>query len=188
MIITIIAEPRSGSTNLSTWFSLNKDFTVLQEPLNKNGLSYKRGEPIEKWVYKTKHFLIKEIYTPTNDLSHLINFSDKIIFLYRENIQEQLESWLVASETNIWNSEWMEDMVKISEENNKISYFMTLKEGFKNQYLTDNSYFKISYEDLYFREKFQRIIEYLNIEEIENENFPYGKKYRIKRTGPRRII
>jgi len=27
MIITIIAEPRSGGTNLANWFLYNKDFT-----------------------------------------------------------------------------------------------------------------------------------------------------------------
>jgi ribosomal protein L15 len=31
MIITILAEYRSGSTNLAKWFGLNSDFTVLVE-------------------------------------------------------------------------------------------------------------------------------------------------------------
>ena len=43
MVITILAEPRSGSTNLADWFKSNKDFTILQEPLNKHGKSYKKN-------------------------------------------------------------------------------------------------------------------------------------------------
>ena len=34
MVITILAEPRSGSTNLTNWFYHNKNFTTLFEPLN----------------------------------------------------------------------------------------------------------------------------------------------------------
>ncbi len=30
MVITILAEPRTGSTNLADWFNFNNDFTVLQ--------------------------------------------------------------------------------------------------------------------------------------------------------------
>ena len=36
MIITILAEPRSGSTNLTNWFYFNKNFTTLFEPENPN--------------------------------------------------------------------------------------------------------------------------------------------------------
>lgn len=35
MVITIIAEPRTGSTNLGKWFLAKKEFTVLFEPLIK---------------------------------------------------------------------------------------------------------------------------------------------------------
>jgi hypothetical protein len=83
MVITILAEPRSGSTNLANWFKSNKNFTVLQEPLNKNGMSYKKDIPVDKWFYDTSHLLIKEIYTPDKNLKELIQFSDKIIILYR---------------------------------------------------------------------------------------------------------
>jgi hypothetical protein len=32
MVVTILAEPRSGSTNLTNWFYHNKDFTTLFNP------------------------------------------------------------------------------------------------------------------------------------------------------------
>ena len=54
MVITILAEPRSGSTNLTNWFYCNENFTTLFEPLN----------PISKWFQKNvepKTYLINFI-------------------------------------------------------------------------------------------------------------------------------
>jgi hypothetical protein len=179
MVITILAEPRTGSTNLANWFRLYKNFTVLSEPLNKNSRDYKKEEPISEWVYNTEHFLIKEIYLPNTNFTELINISDKIILLYRENDIEQLESWLVGVETQNWLTDWVVNRVKITEQKNKEIFFNSLKDGFKNEYLYNNSLFKISYEELYYKNGFQKVIDYLNLDCIKNENFPYGRKYRI---------
>lgn len=187
MIITILAEPRSGSTNLANWFAVHKNFTTLREPLNKESIDYKKGEPIKEWIYDTEHFLVKEIYLPGVDLTELINMSDKIILLYRENYIEQLESWLVAVETKNWLLGWVKHHVKVTDQQNKENYFRSLKDGFKNEYLDSSSFFKISYEELYYNNGFQKVIEYLNLDCIKNENFPYGKKYRIN-TTPNKLI
>jgi hypothetical protein len=188
MIILLLCEPRSGSTNLAHWFNSNKNFTVLQEPLNKESIDYKKGEPIGEWMYDTEHFLIKEIYFHNNDLTELINLSDKIILLYRENDIEQLESWLVAIETKQWISEWVSNRVKIRNQQDKENYFYSLKNGFENEYLNEGSFFKISYEELYYNNGFQKILDYLDIAELENKNFPYGLKYRINIDGVRSLI
>jgi hypothetical protein len=34
MIITILSEARTGSTNLANWFAIKNNFTVFFEPLN----------------------------------------------------------------------------------------------------------------------------------------------------------
>jgi hypothetical protein len=179
MVITILAEPRSGSTNLANWFTLYKNFTVSSEPLNENSWDYKKGQPIKEWTCDTEHFLIKEIYLPGVSLTELIGISDKIILLYRENGIEQLESWLVAVETKNWLLEWAKHHVKITDQQNKENYFKSLKDGFKNEYLNDTNYFSISYEELYYRNGFQKVLDYLNLPDLENKNFPYGQKYRI---------
>jgi hypothetical protein len=179
MIITLLCEPRSGSTNLANWFSYYKNFTVLQEPLNKNVEHYKKEVPINEWRYDTEHLLIKEIYTTTKNLKKLIEFSDKIILLYRENVKEQLESWIVANQTNRWSSEWFSNNIMNPNSSNATNYVNSLKNGFKNEYLNDNSFFKISYEELYYNNGIQKIIDYLELDCVKNENFPYGKKYRI---------
>jgi hypothetical protein len=177
MIITILAEPRSGSTNLANWFYFNKDFMVLYEPITNPTLEwYKNGMSPKLWEYNTPHFLVKETYVPNINFLELIEISDKVIILYRENISEQTESWLNANKTNNWDKAWVfkENLIKDED----ISYFNQIKNGIKENYL-NKDYFNISYEELYYNDGFQKILDYLNIDELENKNFPYGKKYRI---------
>lgn len=181
MIITILAEPRSGSTNLANWFSLNKKFTVFYEPLNigmKKFNEYKGDSSPKVWKYNTTHLLIKEIYTPDKNVKELIEISDKLIILYRENTLEQTQSWLNAIKTNNWSHPWAYNAEFIKNENP--SYFNEIKKGIKENYL-NNDYFNISYEELYYNNGFQKILNYLNIDNLENKDFPYGSKYRVER-------
>jgi hypothetical protein len=188
MIITIIAEPRSGSTNLANWFIPNKNFTVFIEPLNKNASQYKVITPVKNWKYNTPHLLIKEIYTVDANLQDITNISDKIIVLYRENKKEQLESWLVANQTNNWGGEWVNNKVDIQGRDAKIKYFENLTEGMQREYIDNSNYFKISYEDLYYKNKFQKLLDYIGVDGLTNNNFPYGTKYRITIPETRNLI
>ena len=58
MIITILAEPRSGSTNLANWFYFNKNFTTLFIPSDPKSKWYKPESPKE-YTYTTEYLLIK---------------------------------------------------------------------------------------------------------------------------------
>jgi hypothetical protein len=58
MIITLLCEPRSGSTSLANWFFNNKDFTVLFEPLNPLS-EWFVDVSIKEFKYNTKHLLLK---------------------------------------------------------------------------------------------------------------------------------
>jgi len=180
MVITILAEPRSGSTNLANWFYFNKNFTLLFEPITSPKWQwYKHGVSPKLWEYKTPHLLVKEIFKPGEDFSELIEISDKVIILYRENTIEQTESWLNANKTNNWDKAWVfkKDLIKDED----AWYFNELKKGIKENYL-DKNYFNISYEELYYNNGFQKVLDYLNMDELENKNFPYGEKYRINNT------
>ncbi len=188
MVITILAEPRTGSTNLADWFKSNNDFTILQEPLNKYGKSYKKNNPINTWVYNTPHLLIKEIYDPNKDLSELIEFSNKIIILYRENKKEQLESWLVAKVTNNWVGNWVNRKINIPDKELKIEFFNEMVNGFEKEYRLCNDMFKISYEELYYNNGFEKIVRYLNIDSVKNIDFPYGQKYRLDNIETHKLI
>jgi hypothetical protein len=183
MIITILAEPRSGSTNLLNWFFHNKDFTIWFLPSNTKSKWYINKTPYH-YEYSTKFLLIKEDYYPLKNYHELIEISDKVILLYRENETEQIESWTNAKTTNNWDREWKSTNINNETE---ISFFKELKQSFKDNYL-DKSYFKISYEELYYGVNFQKLLDYLNVTELKNENFPYGKKYRIKDSNIKYII
>lgn len=186
MVITILAEPRSGGTNLANWFMHNKEFTILYEPITSPDKAwYKNGISPKLWVYKTPHILIKETYDTTYDFSELIEMSDKLIILYREDTIEQTQSWLNSVKTNNWDKQWVfnENIIK----NEDATYFLNLKNELKSKYV-NNQYFNISYEELYYKNGFQKVVDYINLDSIKNENFPYGQKYRLEPIKKTNII
>jgi len=77
MIITILSEPRSGSTNLTNWFYFNDEFTVMFLPSNPKSKWFNEEKNLEKYKYKTEHLLVKEVYYHYKDYSEFINTSDK---------------------------------------------------------------------------------------------------------------
>jgi uncharacterized protein YrzB (UPF0473 family) len=178
MVITILAEPRSGSTNLLYWFYHNKNFTLLFEPSNPASKWFQNKIEPKDYKYNTKHLCVKEIYYPGINWHSLLNVSDKIIVLYRENGQEQLESYLNSIKTNKWHTNYVYKPEENDLLNEKTIFFNTLKFEFKENYI-DKEFFTISYEELYYNNSFQKILDYLDIDELENKNFPLGKKYRI---------
>ncbi len=186
MVVTILAEPRSGSTNLTNWFYHNKDFTTLFNPdippEYRNTLTikwYQKGVKPKDYVYKTEHLLIKKDFYHYKNYSEFIDISDKVICLYRENENEQIESWINARNTNNWSNQWRFSKDDFKLEEKEVAFFKKLKQSFFNRYLSDINYFKISYEELYYNNGFKRIVEYLNIDSVKNINFPYGQKYRV---------
>jgi hypothetical protein len=183
MIITILSEPRSGSTNLVNWFYHNKDFNILFLPSDSKSNWYINKKPSE-YKYITKYLLVKEDYYHHKNFDELISISDKTILLYRENTKEQIESWVNSKTTNNWDKQWVPTSIKNEEEE---FYFEQLKKTFKCNFL-DKEYFKISYEELYYRNGFQKILDYLDINELENKNFPYGQKYRINVNKTKSLI
>ena len=183
MIVTILAEPRSGSTNLTNWFYFNKKFTTLFIPSDPKSKWYKTTSP-KKYTYNTEHLLIKEDYYHYKNFDELISISDKVILLHRENTDEQIESWINAKLTNNWENQWVSKNIK---NNNEVLFFTELKNSFKENYL-DKDYFNISYEELYYNNGFQKVLDYLNMDELENKNFPYGQKYRINANKTKSLI
>ena len=183
MVVTILAEPRSGSTNLANWFYLNKNFTTLFIPSDPKSKWYKKESP-KYYKYNTEYLLIKEDYYHYKNYDELINISNKIILLYRENFEEQIESWTNAKFTNNWEKNWISKNIK---DNKETSFFTELKNSFKKQYL-EKKYFNISYEELYYNNGFQKIVDYLELDCVKNENFPYGQKYRINVDTPNTLI
>jgi len=188
MRILLLCEPRSGSTNLANWFLSNKNFTVLFEPIsNPNTKWYKNGTHPNEWTYDTKNLLVKEVFNNISDFNELIDISDKVICLYRENMVKQMESLDNAVKTKNWHNAWIYYTNDNSVDENTKDFYIKLKTKFSEKYLSGD-YFKISYEQLYYNNGFQKVLDYLNIVELKNENFPYGKKYRIDAIKTKKFI
>jgi len=189
VIITIIAEPRTGSTSLAHWFFLNKNYTVLFEPItNPNTMWYKYNTQPNEWLFNTKNLLVKEVFNNVTSFENLISISDKIICLYREDETSQIESYYNASKTKKWHTQWIFKKNKLFISENEISYFKKLKSNFKETYIDNGKYFTISYENLYYKNKIQDLIEYIGDDGMSVYKFPYGDKYRVDATNTKNII
>jgi hypothetical protein len=185
MIISILSEPRSGSSNLLYWFGQSEKFTVVLEPSNlvatpkypqnvNHDVKIKNRMDITTWEYYTEHLVIKEILDPSQNYENLITSSDKIILLYRNDFQKQLESWLMSINTEKWGGEYFYDESVIVNKNH--DYLIKIKENFK-EYSNTNS-LVISYEELYLGNGIKEILDYVGLTELDSIKFPYGKKFR----------
>jgi hypothetical protein len=180
MIVTLISEPRTGSNTLMNWFKRQKSFDVLLLPSYKESFDYQQGLTPKDYKYENEHLFIKEeFHCKTINFDELISVSKYVIFLYREDFNQQLESWVNAIKTGKFNSHWIYEKDKTVISEDEIKNFEMLKKDFKERYLDDNSNFKISYEDLYFNNGIDRIVTFLKGFELEIGDFPSSKRYRI---------
>ena len=186
MKILILAEPRSGSVNLANWFSFNTKFTMF---FNPNMQPETEGFIMDRWPVngiipkgtkdKTEHLLIKLDFFQNKDYLFFTEIVDKVILLYREDETKQIESWINAKTSNNWIDKWLYSDNNFKLDETEVSFFKELKDSFRKRYLSNPNYFKISHEELYYNNGFQRIIDYINLPEVKNINFPHGEKYRI---------
>ena len=186
MKILILAEPRSGSVNLANWFFFNTKFTMF---FNPNMQPETEGFIMDRWPEngiipkgyrdKTEHLLIKLDYFQSKDYLFFTEMVDKVILLYREDEPKQIESWINAKKSNNWVNKWLYSENNFQLDEIEVSFFKELKDSFKKRYLSNPNYLKISHEELYYNDGFQRIVDYIDLPEVKNINFPYGEKYRI---------
>jgi len=179
MIVSLICEPRSGSNNLVQWFRTHKTFDCLTLPSYEKSPDYQNGLTPKNYKFNNENLIIKEEFNTYYDFTELISISDFVIYLYRENFKEQIESWFNCNKTKNFSNQWVFEKNKISIPENEIINFKNLKRDFKEIYLNNNNNFKISYEDLYFNGGIEKIVTFLKNINLDTSNFPIGQKYRI---------
>lgn len=187
MIIALIKEPRSGSNSLARWlanktgeYEYSKYFT-LNRGWNRVSLAEDHFKDYSNLQYTTKYLIQTGDYYPGNNYEQLINKSDKVIFLYRKNEKEQIESWVAGKRTGRWVMDFPYQYEEIDDEfgRQQTEWFKQLKKEYFEKYLSNPNNFRISYEELYFENQIQKVIDYLNLPELKDgKGFPYGKKYR----------
>jgi hypothetical protein len=181
MIVTLICEPRTGSNNLMKWFETHKSFDVLLLPSYENSPNFQKGLTPKNYKFNNENLFIKEeFHSKYKDFSELINISNFVIFLYRENSKEQIESWVNVKSKNDFHNSWVFEKDKNIIPNDEIEKFEILKTDFKEKYLDDSSNFKISYEELYYGNGIERIVSFINMNDLNVDTFPLGKRYRIE--------
>ena len=78
--------------------------------------------------------------------------------------------------TDNFHASWIKKVEKNEEQE---FFFKQLKISFKEKYLNNTNNFIISYEELYYGNGINRVIDYLGIETLKNKKFPIGEKYRV---------
>lgn len=167
MIILLIAEARSGSTNLAKWLHKSlPNFELLNEPYNFNS---------DVKIDKTKNYIISEkFYFNQPLIDKLISISNISFCLYRENAELQIESYLTALSTDNWYGEYSKIVLNDASLKSK-NDFLQNKIKFK-EFINDSGLKSFTYEDLYYHNKIDELKMFLQID--SNIEFPYGKKYR----------
>lgn len=187
MIYTIIAEPRSGGVSLMNWIEkLLPEFIIAQEPwFNENDL-WITGEDVSEvdWIKKYNNICIREIYKPTRDFTNIINISDKVLCLYRDNWEEQVRSSLYQENNGSYVDTYNEEdvMNEVTSEMIKyryVYYFKEHKDKFK-KFIKENNFISVSYEELYYGDAIDIVKKHFNFD--NNVEFPINTRH-LKRDG-----
>jgi hypothetical protein len=106
------------------------------------------------------------------------HFLYKTIILYRENKIKQLESWVSALKTKNWVNKWLIGEIKHLT-NEDINYFNEMVNEFKLRYIDNQTFFTISYEELYETNYgIFKLLDFIGLDGLNNNGFPYGEQYR----------
>jgi hypothetical protein len=171
MVYTIISEARSGSSHLIDWVRESlPNFVACPEPwLNDQPEFDTKGNDISyiDWIDDFHNIFIKEMFYENQDYTNLMNRSDKVICLYRENWYAQVRSLLFQEKQNefLFNYE-KSDVDKIITEQMILDKYNSShihhKTNFQN-FISDRNLVSISYEELYYGNGFDKFKNHFNI-------------------------
>lgn len=192
MRILIYSTQRCGSTAVMNWVSKELNLTPVFEPFIPCGEEdYRRYN--DNWrndleaFNRLKHIVAKVIHYNLDELIHKDNIErdffskfDKVVVLYRENIRDQAESLLIASKRKISFGEYnlKKELSDLNPDHIEETSNIMLEQT--ESLLSYNNCFKISYEDIFIRKDYNKLIEYLGIQEpkhldLFNPKNKYGK-------------
>jgi hypothetical protein len=182
MFYTIIAEPRSGGTSLMYWFEkVFPNFTNITEPYTnmETGWVDVRDPMQIDWLNQYDDVVLKEIYEYDYNFKNLINKSDKVICLYRENWFAQIKSLLYLEYRDKFTTSYsIEEVNSVITKEDIVYRYRTIQRERKRQFqefIKENDFFAISYESLYFSNGIKTLKDYLGIQ--TDIQFPVQKRY-----------
>lgn len=183
MVHTIFAEPRSGGTSLMNWIEKSlPNYVIAQEPYfigNNHWIDSEDTNDV-KWIDKYENLFIREIFRQDRCVDILLNRSDKVLCLYRENWYDQIKSIIYQEENNYdgymttYKKENVDLLVTDDLILGKYDFFNKTKIDFQ-KWIESNNLISVSYEDLYYGDGINVIKDFFNIDTpIE---FPLTKRH-----------
>ena len=181
MRILIIAEARTGGTTLMDYLEIVfPDYEIVTEPYT-NKKDWIENDDITDigWYQKKSNVIVKEIFDDRYDFKNFIDSSDKVLCIYRKNWYEQVKSVLYAEHVKEFSKNYnIEDVDNVITEtmiyDRYLYRYRKLKKLFIN-FIKNNNFVSVSYEDLYYSDGIDDIKNYLSIE--DKTHFPPTKKY-----------
>ena len=182
MVYTIIAEARTGGSHLVE--ALNKKlpyFELAAEPWNlaPNNFTDSTDVTCIDWINNHENIIIKEIYNPDSDFLPLINRSDKVLCIYRDNWYAQIKSILYHRLFNEWQWEYKKTDVDNTISDEEI--YKNYHRGYKSKKKHFQDFIKrmnlpsISYEKLYYQNGVSKIKEIFNLD--DSFEFPIYERH-----------
>jgi len=170
MVYTILAEARTGGSHLIESIQKHTGFDLASEPWTGSPNWFSKTKDVSEigWIGNYENLIIKEIYDPMQNYENLINISDKVFCLYKENWYSQSKSILYSRRFQNWQWEYKKTDVdnKITDEQiYKFYYngnFRFHKWDFQ-QFIKINNIPSISYEELYYRNGVEKIKEVFDL-------------------------
>ena len=192
MRVLVYSTQRCGSTAVMHWISKELDLTPVFEPFIPCGEEDYRCYN-NNWINDLdtfnglKHIVAKVIHYNLDEIIHKDNIErdffskfDRVIVIYRENIRDQAESLLIASKRKISFGEYnlKKELSDLNPDHIEETSNIMLEQT--ESLLSYNNCFKITYEDIFIRKDYNKLIEYLGIDEpkhldIFNPKNKYGK-------------
>lgn len=192
MLVTILAEPRTGTQSLHYWIKkFSKKYRSVFEPFNALSEDYKARPAYDmSWMNDDVSYIVHEKYFPEKiDIEKIVSLSDMTICIRREDVRSQIESYVHAVESGLWRGKYVENLSLIDNIDSLFAkerdYFLMLKSEF-NAFIDLHNIKTFSYEDLYFNGKIKDLVDYIDLDVCED--FPYGERYRTERQNKIRLI
>ncbi len=186
MKILIIADSRTGSTNLTNWIGYEFGSTIIHEPYNP----WRKDNPEIK-LLKMKNVCVKinphDVKDTIPDITTFQNNFDKVVLLMRTNFREQSISLLHAENSGDWHSSYFLDDEWLKKNEDKIKkYEDQLIERNKEtlRWKTENNIL-ITYEGIYIDKGDLPILKkYLGLEKTKYEDIMLSDKQKYRKHNP----
>lgn len=174
MVYTIITEARTGGTHLvDALYKELPNFELAVEPWNGSPNNFTDNKDISNvnWIDNYENIIIKEIYDPNDDVNFLplIEKSDRVLCLYKDNWYSQIKSMLYSRNFQEWQMEYKKTDVdnKVSDDEIYEFYygsFKWYKKEFQN-FIKNMNLPSISYEKLYFQNGIREVKKIFNLKD-----------------------